>query len=59
MNLVIGKTYIIDKAFRGGSKVELQKIYGKIYCKVKSVDSDYQWDTRIGRLSEVEIQKEQ
>lgn len=49
--LTIGETYIIDAGFRNSGEVVLIKIYGRLFCRVKNPDNDYEWDTMLNRLS--------
>ena len=51
--LISGNKYIIDKGFRNSGEVILLDVYGEYFCRVKSPDSDYAWDTMINRLSNV------
>lgn len=48
----VGKTYTLDKSFRGGYDVEVVAVFGQHFCRVKSEDSE--WDVMISRLSEKE-----
>ncbi len=48
----VGKRYIIDAEFSNGGEVELVKIYGKYYCRVKDIDTNAEWDTMLYRLTE-------
>lgn len=58
IKLTIGKHYIIDKEFRNGGEVELVRIYGQIFCKVKDPDTDSEWDTMCNRLTPIENENE-
>ena len=53
INLIEGKDYIIDERFQNGGKVKLVKLYGKLFCRVKDLETNYEWDTSCYRLSEV------
>ncbi len=50
---VVGNQYIIDKDYRNGGTVILLHVYGKLFCRVKDCDSEYEWDTMLYRLSEI------
>lgn len=52
--LEVGKNYILDKRFANRNVVELVKLYGKYFCRVKIPDTETEWDTMQGRLSEIE-----
>jgi hypothetical protein len=52
MNLIEGKTYIIDADHPNGGDVILVRVYGKLFCRVKDPDTGGEWDTMINRLSE-------
>lgn len=52
--LEVGKTYRLDKRFRNSSLVKVMEVYGKHFCRVKSVDPTHgneEWDTMCNRLS--------
>lgn len=51
IKLIVGQHYIIDKEFRNGGEIELVKIYGQIYCRVKDPETNSEWDTMCNRLS--------
>lgn len=48
---VEGSTYVIDAEYNNGGPVELVKIYGKYFCRVKDPDTNAEWDTMLSRLS--------
>lgn len=48
---VEGSTYVIDAEYNNGGLVELVKIYGKHFCRVKDPDTGAEWDTMLNRLS--------
>ena len=54
LKIVVGNHYIIDKEFRNGSEIEVVKIYGKFFCRVKSVKGGGEWDAMLYRLSAIE-----
>ena len=39
IELSVGKTYYIDKKFANGGTVELIKIYGKYFCRVRCTET--------------------
>ena len=54
IKLTVGKSYILDKNHRGGFKIVLVGIYGKLFCRIKTPDNLSEWDTMTNRLSEIE-----
>ncbi|MDQ5928964.1 MAG: hypothetical protein QG594_742 [Bacteroidota bacterium] len=49
--LEVGKRYRIDAEYANSSIVELVKVYGRHFCRVKSTISENSWDTMCNRLS--------
>lgn len=48
-----GHKYIIDEGFKISGEVEVVKIYGNHFCRVKNPENGSEWDTMIYRLSEL------
>lgn len=58
IELIVGKRYIIDKEFRNSGEIELVRIYGHIFCRVKNPETNAEWDTMCNRLTPIENENE-
>ena len=54
LELIVGKTYIIDKTFRNGGEVVLVHA-GTVFCRVRDPKTNAEWNVMQNRLSEKEI----
>ena len=48
-----GKTYIIDKGHANEGEVVLDKILNEAFGIVKEEDTDFSWEVRLKRLTEI------
>jgi hypothetical protein len=49
--LIVGHKYIIDAEANNSGEVELVKVYGKNYCRVRDIETGIEWETMCNRLS--------
>lgn len=54
IELEVGKHYILDKNFNNKSEVIIVNIYGKMFCRIKSITSSNEWDVMCNRLTPIE-----
>jgi hypothetical protein len=55
MDYTEGKIYIIDNEYNNGGEVELVRVYGKHFCRVRDIDTKVEWDTMLHRLTDVQV----
>lgn len=53
INYIAGKKYILDAKYNNGGEVILVSA-GRLFCRVKDLDTGIEWDTMLNRLSELE-----
>lgn len=53
-----GLRYIIDAEFNNSTEIEVVKVYGKNFCRVREVSSGDEWDTMKYRLSRLPVKED-